>query len=150
MNLTDVIENYIRGEVLRSENEILEIKRADLASLFSCVPSQINYVISTRFAPEMGFYVESKRGGGGCIRIQRISLEDNSDIVDIFDKIGNKMSQHAVDVYLKSLLDYNILDNNSAKMIRIAVSDKSLANVDILKKDMVRADIFKNLIINSI
>lgn len=150
MNLADAIEQYIREEVRRSENDILEVRRSDLATLFSCVPSQINYVIATRFVPEMGFYVESRRGGGGCIKIKRMEISDNFCINDIFDKIGNKMSQHVVDIYLKSLLDYNIIDSKMAKVIKVAVSDKSLANVDILKKDMVRADIFKNLVINII
>ena len=148
MNLVDMIEKYLREEVDKSGNDILEIKRSDLAELFSCVPSQINYVISTRFAPEMGFYVETRRGGGGYIRIKKINAYEDEIINNIFDKIGNKMSQHVVDVYLKVLLDYNVIDKNVARIIKVATSDKSLQNLSMEDKDVTRANIFKNMLLN--
>ena len=150
MNLVDMIEKYLREEVDKSSNDILEIKRSDLAELFSCVPSQINYVISTRFAPEMGFYVETRRGGGGYIRIKKINAYEDEIINNIFDKIGNKMSQHVVDVYLKVLLDYNVIDKNVARIIKVATSDKSLQNLSMEDKDVTRANIFKNVVLNVI
>lgn len=150
MNLVDMIEKYLREEVDKSSNDILEIKRSDLAELFSCVPSQINYVISTRFAPEMGFYVETRRGGGGYIRIKKINAYEDEIINNIFDKIDNKMSQHVVDVYLKVLLDYNVIDKNAARIIKVATSDKSLQNLSMEDKDVTRANIFKNVVLNVI
>ena len=129
---------------------MLEVKRSDLAELFSCVPSQINYVISTRFAPEMGFYVETRRGGGGYIRIKKINAYEDEIINNIFDKIGNKMSQHVVDVYLKVLLDYNVIDKNAARIIKVATSDKSLQNLSMEDKYVTRANIFKNVVLNVI
>ncbi len=150
MNLVDMIEKYLREEVDKSSNDILEVKRSDLAELFSCVPSQINYVISTRFAPEMGFYVETRRGGGGYIRIKKINAYEDEIINNIFDKIGNKMSQHVVDVYLKVLLDYNVIDKNAARIIKVATSDKSLQNLSMEDKDVTRANIFKNVVLNVI
>lgn len=150
MNLVDMIEKYLREEVDKSSNDILEVKRSDLAELFSCVPSQINYVISTRFAPEMGFYVETRRGGGGYIRIKKINAYEDEIINNIFDKIGNKMSQHVVDVYLKVLLDYNVIDKNVARIIKVATSDKSLQNLSMEDKDVTRANIFKNVVLNVI
>lgn len=146
MNLSSRIEEYIRQEM--AKEEIIELSRAELANRFNCVPSQINYVISTRFIPELGFYVESRRGGNGYIKISKVNIYEEPSMSDIFDKIGNKMSQSVVDVYLKDFLMYNIVDKKEAKIIRAAVSDKSLNQVDFEKKDMVRADIFKNLIIN--
>ena len=71
MNLSDVIEEYIKDAI--REEQYIELKRSELAQEFNCVPSQINYVISTRFIPELGFYVESRRGGGGYIKISRIA-----------------------------------------------------------------------------
>lgn len=150
MNLVDMIEKYLREEVDKSSNDVLEVKRSDLAELFSCVPSQINYVISTRFAPEMGFYVETRRGGGGYIRIKKVNAYEDEIINNIFDKIGNKMSQHVVDVYLKVLLDYNVIDKNVARIIKVATSDKSLQNLSIEDKDVTRANIFKNVVLNVI
>lgn len=150
MNLVDMIEKYIKEEVEKCENDILEVRRSDLAELFSCVPSQINYVISTRFAPEMGFYVETRRGGGGYIRIKKVSSYEDDIVADIFDKIGNKMSQTVVDIYLKTLLDYNIIDKNVALIIKVATSDKALSNLNFEDRDRTRANIFKNVILNVI
>ena len=150
MNLVDMIERYIKEEVDKCENDILEVRRSDLASLFSCVPSQINYVISTRFAPEMGFYVETRRGGGGYIRIKKVASYGDDIVNDIFDKIGNKMSQHVADVYLKALLDYNVIDEKTALIIKAATSDKALVNLKNEDKDVTRANIFKNVILNVI
>lgn len=150
MNLVDMIERYIKEEVEKCENDILEVRRSDLAELFSCVPSQINYVISTRFAPEMGFYVETRRGGGGYIRIKKVNSYEDDIVADIFDKIGSKMSQSVVDIYLKALLDYNIIDKKTALIIKVATSDKALANLSFEDRDRTRANIFKNVILNVI
>lgn len=146
MNLSSIIEEYIREEI--AKEEMIELSRNELANRFNCVPSQINYVIQTRFIPELGFYVESKRGGNGYIKISKINAYEESNLADLFDKIGNKMSQNVVDVYLKDFLIYNMLDEKTAKLIKVSVSDKSLKNVEPSLRDEVRADIFKNLIIN--
>lgn len=150
MNLVDMIERYIKEEVEKCDNAVLEVRRSDLAELFSCVPSQINYVISTRFAPEMGFYVETRRGGGGYIRIKKIAAYEDDIIANIFDKIGSKMSQTVVDVYLDALLDYNVIDKNTALIVKVATSDKALSNLNFEDRDITRANIFKNVILNVI
>lgn len=148
MNLSDMIEQYIRECI--EDHESIEIKRNEIASRFQCVPSQINYVIATRFIPELGFCVESRRGGGGYIRISRMDLGKSEYISKLIDKIGKKMSQSVVDIYLKELLRYNILDEQLAALVRIAVSDQSLIQVEIAKRDFVRADIFKHIMIKMI
>ncbi len=148
MKLSDLIEEYIK-DIIRDNDEV-ELKRSDLSRMFNCVPSQINYVISTRFIPEMGFYVESRRGGGGYIKIIKTDLSKSEQVADIIDKIGSKLSQSVIDIYLKDFISYNILDEKTASLIKIAVSDKSLDKVNKLDRDNVRADIFKNLIINMI
>lgn len=150
MNLVDMIEQYLKEEVERCDNDILEVKRSDLAELFSCVPSQINYVISTRFAPEMGFYVETRRGGGGYIRIKKVDVYKEEIVANIFGKIDNKLSQRVVDIYLKVLLDYNIINESVAEIIKVATSDKSLKNLSMEDKDITRANIFKNVVLNVI
>lgn len=150
MNLVDMIEQYLKEEVERCDNDILEVKRSDLAELFSCVPSQINYVISTRFAPEMGFYVETRRGGGGYIRIKKVDVYKEEIVANIFDKIDNKLSQRVVDIYLKVLLNYNIINESVAEIIKVATSDKSLKNLSMEDKDITRANIFKNVVLNVI
>lgn len=148
MKLSDIIEEYIK-DLFNDENSV-ELKRSEIANKFNCVPSQINYVISTRFIPELGFYVESRRGGGGYIKIIKKDLDSSSYVYDITQKIGENLSQSVVDVYLNDFIRYNILTEDIANLIRIAVSDKSLSKVNKLSRDKVRADIFKNLIVNII
>lgn len=148
MSLSSAIEAYIRSKI--ETQNMIELSRNELANKFNCVPSQINYVISTRFIPELGFYVESRRGGNGYIKISKIEIKDSEEFLNLFDKIGNKMSQSVVDIYLKDFLIYNVLNEKEAKLIKVAVSDKSLKSVEASKKDNVRADIFKNLLINLI
>ena len=89
MNLSDLIEQYIMEAIADSEQ--VELKRSEIAQEFNCVPSQINYVISTRFIPELGFYVESKRGGNGYIKISRINLSKSDYVKDLIYNIGGKM-----------------------------------------------------------
>ncbi|MEG1705584.1 MAG: CtsR family transcriptional regulator [Clostridia bacterium] len=148
MNLSTIIEEYIHE--LFTDNDFVEVKRNDLASHFSCVPSQINYVISTRFIPELGFFVESKRGGNGYIKISKIDLNESDYLKEIIQKMDSKMSQNVADIYLNNLMIYNVLDEKIAKLIKVAISDKSLENVDKSKKDIVRANIFKCLLLNII
>ncbi len=146
MNLSDLIEDYIIKEINKEQQ--VELRRSELAQIFNCVPSQINYVISTRFIPELGFYVESKRGGGGYIKISKINLSKSEHLSEVLNKIGSNMSQSVMDVYLRELLRYNIIDEKNANIISAALSEKSLIQVDKLKRDSVRADCFKNIIVN--
>ncbi|MDF2866300.1 MAG: transcriptional repressor, CtsR [Clostridia bacterium] len=148
MNLSSIIEEYIHDLLI--DTDYIEVKRNDLANQFSCVPSQINYVISTRFIPELGFYVESKRGGGGFIKISKFDLTNEKYLMHIISEMDNKLSQNVADIYLNNLLVYNVLDEKTARLIKIAISDKSLENVDKLDRDKVRSDIFKCLLINVI
>lgn len=148
MKLSDLIEQYILD--FFKENEMVELKRSELANKFNCVPSQINYVISTRFIPELGFYVESRRGGGGYIKICRTNLNRSDYISDIIDKISQNLSQTTLDVYLNDFVRYNVLDKKTANIVRVALSDKSLAKVDRYDRDLVRSDMLKNIIVNII
>lgn len=146
MKISDLIEEYI-NEIFE-ENNVVELNRSTLANMFNCVPSQINYVISTRFIPELGFYVESRRGGGGYIKISRASVTKQEYISNITEKIGSKLSQSVIDIYLDDFIRYNLLDKNTAIIIKAALSDKSLSKVDKFKRDEVRADMLKNILVN--
>lgn len=148
MNLSDLIEEYIMNAI--SDAQEVELKRSEIAQTFNCVPSQINYVISTRFIPELGFYVESKRGGNGYIKISRINLTKYDFLKNLIEKIGRSMSQTVMDVYLRELLEYNVIDEKNANIINAALSEKSMLQVDKLKRDQVRADMFKNILVNLI
>src|SRR5690606_12275077 len=97
-NISDLIEQYLKQMLQDSSEGTVEIQRNELADRFSCVPSQINYVISTRFTLEKGYLVESKRGGGGYIRIQRIELPTYKTIHGhIRQTIGDRIDQSAAE-----------------------------------------------------
>ena len=93
-SISDIIERYLKKILDESKNGIVEIKRSELADIFQCVPSQINYVISTRFTVEKGYIVESKRGGGGFIRIQKVRYKNRHDIFEkMLANIGDATTQ---------------------------------------------------------
>ena len=145
MRISDIIEEFIKD--MFDDNEFIEIQRNDLAQQFNCVPSQINYVISTRFKPSQGYYVESKRGGGGCIKIQRINLEKEEYLMHIINNIQNEITQSEVDILISDFLSYDLISQKEAKLLKVATSDNVLTlSTDI--KDKIRAKIFKNMLLN--
>ena len=107
MRVSDIIEEFIK-ELFNDEEEI-EIQRNDLAQKFNCVPSQINYVISTRFKPSQGYYVESKKGGGGHITIRKVNNTKEDYIMHIINNIGNNLTSNEVDILISDFLTYNII-----------------------------------------
>jgi len=145
MRLSDMIEEFLK-EML-SEDEIIEIQRNELAEHFKCVPSQINYVISTRFGPNQGYYVESKRGGGGNIRIKKINITKSSYFMHIIENIGDKISMNEVNIFINNFLMYELITDEQAKLLKIVTSDNVL-NIPQQYKDSLRANIFKNILIN--
>lgn len=146
MKLSELIEQYIK-ELMDEQDGFVEFGRNDLALYFNCVPSQINYVISTRFNPESGYYVESKRGGGGNIKIRRINISNNNYIMHIVNSIPNNLSQHEAELLVANLVDFGLVSEKEAKLLRVAVNDKVL-NLPKEYRDVVRTSIFKNMIVN--
>ena len=147
MRMSDVIEGFIKDLFDEDENDFIEIQRNELAQHFNCVPSQINYVISTRFKPSQGYYVESKRGGGGHIKIKTISNTKSDYLMHIINNIGMTITANDIDILLSDFLTYNIITKKEAKLLKVATSDNVLKlGKDI--KDEVRARIFKNMLLN--
>ena len=145
MRVSDIIEEFIK-ELFNNEEEI-EIQRNDLAQKFNCVPSQINYVIATRFKPSQGYYVESRRGGGGHITIKKVSNTKSDYIMHIMENIGEALQNSEVEILISDFLTYGLVNEKEAKLLRVATSDNVL---DIPKeyKDKLRASIFKNMLLN--
>lgn len=148
MRLSEVIEQYIK-ELMAESDDFVEFGRNELAEYFNCVPSQINYVISTRFSPERGYYVESKRGGGGNIKIKRIDMTRNNYIMHIINSIDRSLTQQEAGIIINNLVDLNILNNETEKLLKVATNDKVL-NLPVELKDDVRTRILKNMLINLI
>ena len=146
MRISDVIEEFIK-DLFDDDNKQIEIQRNELAEHFNCVPSQINYVIATRFKPSQGYYVESRRGGGGHITIKKVNNTKNDYIMHIINNIGNEITASEVDILLSDFLTYNITNKKEAKLIKVATSDNVLAPAK-EKKDNLRARILKNMLIN--
>jgi transcriptional regulator CtsR len=145
MRVSDIIEEFIK-ELFNNEEEI-EIQRNDLAQKFNCVPSQINYVIATRFKPSQGYYVESRRGGGGHITIKKVSNTKSDYIMHIIENIGEALQNSEAEILISDFLTYGLVNEKEAKLLRVATSDNVL---DIPKeyKDKLRASIFKNMLLN--
>lgn len=146
--LSDIIEKFIK-QVISDAQGVAEIQRNELANHFNCVPSQINYVISTRFTNDRGYFVESRRGGGGYIRISRVNVDGINTggyLMHIVSAIGDKIGQQDADAFIINFIDYNIIEPREAGIMRAAVSDKILYRIPQPARDALRADILKNML----
>ncbi|OXM83161.1 CtsR family transcriptional regulator [Paenibacillus rigui] len=147
-NVSEVIEQYLKHIIHQSTDGIVEIQRNELADQFDCVPSQINYVISTRFTLEKGFIVESKRGGGGYIRIQKIELNAHGSVLDHISKtISSHIDQSASEGLLYQLEESGYLTPREAAMARAAISRDVLV-IKLPLRDEIRAKVLKAMLIS--
>ncbi|MGG2094219.1 CtsR family transcriptional regulator [Bacillus sp. S13(2024)] len=138
-NISDIIEQYLKQVIDLSNNNAIEIKRSEIADKFDCVPSQINYVINTRFTIERGFVVESKRGGGGYIRIIKVKLHDDIDIINqMLQMIQYSITQSNAESIIRRLLEEGIVTSREAKLM-FSVLDRSVLLMDLPFRDELRA-----------
>lgn len=145
-NISDIIESYLKKVLEMSEQEAVEIKRSEVADKFQCVPSQINYVINTRFTIERGYVVESKRGGGGYIRIMKVKPHDDAHLInDLISIIKNRISQTSAEHIIYRLLDEEIITEREAKII-LSVIDRSTLYIDLPERDELRARMLKAIL----
>ena len=146
MGISDHIAEFIY-EMLDSENGCAELQRISIANQFNCVPSQINYVISTRFSPERGFIVESRRGGGGYIRIRRVRQDPGMLVMHTVNAVGDEITFSLVKAFLANLLDAGAVGEQSARLIEAAVAAPTLKVVPPPLRDTLRASIFKQMLV---
>ena len=144
--LTDYIAQMIE-EMLNQGGGTLELQRNEMASRLGCVPSQISYVISSRFTPERGYVIESRRGGGGCIRIVRKQMGRDEYLMHFFCAIGDRIDESEAVAYLKNLLGNGVINEREFSIAYAAISSPALASVPMVAKSVVRADIFKQIIL---
>ena len=138
-------------ELLESSTEgTAEIQRNTLAEAIGCVPSQINYVISSRFTPERGYIVESKRGGGGYIRITEIRTGAASPLMHIINSIGPSLEAQAGKIIIENLVYREYLAPGAAKLMLAAMSDSALRGVAPEDRDALRAALFKHMLMTQI
>ena len=147
MLLSDAIAKLIE-EMLDEQNGQLEIRRSELADRMNCAPSQINYVITSRFTPERGYLIESRRGGGGYIRIVKKELSRDEYLMHCFHAIGDELDEGTALAILRNLADNSLLGAPQADVAAAAVSQASLARVPSEFRKNVRADIFRQIILS--
>ena len=143
MGISDVIARFLQESLEEAENGVLEVQRNDLAQRFNCVPSQINYVMSTRFSPERGYIVESRRGGNGYIRITRVRVDRQTLLMHVINSLGEQVDLPSTRAILSNLVQSGALDKGVGQVLLAAVSDKALRAVSREDRDRVRADILK-------
>ena len=146
MRMSDLVAQYIL-EMLDEQNGSAEIKRNELAGDLGCVPSQINYVITSRFTPEQGYIVESRRGGGGYIRISRVKMDRGTTVMHIVNSVGKSLDKATAEAMLNNMLSAHVIEMDIAKVIAAALSDSSLRSVEQDNRDTLRADLFKNMLL---
>ncbi len=144
--LSDIIEVFIKDMLESSKESQLQIGRNELASYFSCAPSQINYVLTTRFTADKGYYIESKRGGGGCIIIKRVEFDENKSLADVInEKLGNSITYDSAVQMIDGLIESSIITEREGNILKVVINDRTLSNF-IDKKNKLRADILKSVI----
>jgi len=148
MGVSDIIAGFI-DEILSEMGGTAELQRAELANRFNCVPSQINYVISTRFSPEHGYIVESRRGGGGYIRITRVAMEEEMLIMHTVNAIGGRIDINTAIALITNLRQGGAIRETEARLILSAIGNSALRPARLDERDALRASILKQMLINT-
>ena len=143
--LSDTIEQFIKE--LMSEEAQIELRRNELAQHFGCAPSQINYVLATRFSVDHGYLIESRRGGGGYVRIVRMHPREEGNLLDaLLKRVSNSVDEDTANAIIQHLLDCELVTGNEAALMRAAIGKNALS-LPVSAKDVLRAAVFKNLLI---
>lgn len=148
MGLTNDIEKFLLNRIKLAEKQYIEIGRNELAEQFKCAPSQINYVLSTRFTPYKGFYVESRRGGRGYIKIVKLEMTEDQLINKILSEtIENKITLDKAMHIVNGLHEEEIITDKERLLIQHAIDDNALKYIDVIDRSIIRASILKNILL---
>ena len=150
MRMSDLITREIIRMLNESEENIAEIQRNEFAGLIGCAPSQINYVLSSRFTPEHGYIIESRRGGGGYIRIKRVMLNSSSALMHIINSIGDSIDSMSTRIVIENCLEAGLISTEIARLMAVAVSNSVMQTVPPMLKDNLRATILKQMLLTQI
>ena len=150
MRMSDIIAARILELIDESEESIAEIQRNELAAMFGCAPSQINYVLSSRFTPEHGFIIESRRGGGGYIKVSRVKLNRSSAIMHIINSIGRTLDPLDARVIIENCCQSGLISVDTAKLMSAAVSNSSMSCLPQEYREYLRASIIKQMLLTQI
>jgi len=143
--LSDSIERFIKD--LMEEEEQIDLRRNELAQHFGCAPSQINYVLATRFSVDHGYIIESRRGGGGYVRIVRMQARSDQSLLNLLlERVGNSISEESAFAIIEQLYERRIVTANEAMLMRAAVERNALM-LPISAKDVLRAAVLRNMLV---
>ena len=143
--ISNIIEEFIKELLENTNNQTIEIQRNELANHFNCAPSQINYVLTTRFTLENGYVIESRRGGGGYIKIIQLNVDKNQLRRLLLEEISESISMMRASAVISMLKEKEFINDREALIMAAALSDRSI-NVPVQIKDTVRAGILKNIL----
>ncbi len=142
--MSDMIEEYLKKAI--NESGRVEIRRSELANLFDCVPSQINYVINTRFTIQHGYAVESKRGGGGYIRIIKMQVKSNTEMLERMSQlIGDQISEKEAEIMIQTLYENEFMTRREAQIMLAAIDQNNFSGSQLIDKK-IRANILLSMI----
>ncbi|WP_026894968.1 CtsR family transcriptional regulator [Clostridiisalibacter paucivorans] len=145
--ISDIIEEFIKDMLIEAENGMVEIKRNELAQYFRCSPSQINYVLDTRFGNDKGYFIESKRGGGGYIKIIKVNINKDKYIEDmILSNIGDSITKSRAYSIIDNLYEEGLINTREMHLMKVAIGDRAL-NIVSPYKNRVRSNILKDMIL---
>lgn len=145
MKSSDIITAFILRMLEESDGEF-DLQRNELAQKFNVVPSQINYVIASRFTPEQGYVIESRRGGGGYIRIRRVQYDRGNYLMHIVNAIGKSINEFDAMLFLKNMDENGYISPEAHILMRAAIADKTYAGIPQYVRDELRAVILKNML----
>ncbi|MCR4963088.1 MAG: CtsR family transcriptional regulator [Firmicutes bacterium] len=144
--IANQIEAYIKRLLAASENGVLELKRSDLAEIFMCVPSQINYVLSTRFSSSQGYLIESRRGGGGYVRIIKLGKDGGNDLIALLNNAkGQRVSRQAGEKLIQRLTEEEFISQREAMMLLALTDDNVLKESG--DPERLRGDLLNHLLL---
>ena len=146
MRMSDLVAKHIL-DMLEQQSGTAEIQRNELAGTLGCVPSQINYVITSRFTPEQGYIVESRRGGGGYIKITRVKMDKGTAIMHIVNSIGLTLDRVTAEIMINNMYNQSVIDITTARLLAAAMSERVFIEVPQDFRDVFRARIFKNMLL---
>lgn len=145
-NISDIIEEFILEQLEGSDN--IYLSRNELASFFSCAPSQINYVLSTRFTMPKGYMIESHRGGGGYIKLFKVNYEKNDYVERLIGEVlSNDIDYQSAIAILDNLYKMDIFTDKQCKILKSAISPKALA-MPVKIENRLRSNIMRSVLIN--
>ncbi len=145
MKMSDLIADMIL-DMFDDGTSTVQIQRNDLANRLGCVPSQINYVITSRFTPEAGYRIESRRGGGGYILITRAESKDNA-LMSLINSIGSSIDERTARAHIYNLNYQHVIDDKAAKIMLSVLAEVNFKSLDFEESKRIRAILLKKMLI---